>query len=314
MSSLNITPALAQYPGENSHELLRLAYDAMDVANDVTVYPDVKNDLRLTTLAISKIVKPFSSTFSPSSDVINFIPRTISVKVGKADLEVAPEDYRNTYLAHFMQKGVTRTPEDLPFEQFLWEDVMRQFGEELNSETAYFGVYNAAGTNAIAVADGYGTILAQLILGGEVIPNMIGAINSTDGVEQIKELYRRIPVKYRNAKTRLTAYMSHASYEAYEDSTEEKQYNSGTQDAMLKPKWARGADGILELKPVSWMGESERVIITPRANIVMAQDATTQDLAKMNVVQDVWTAKIGIAAALGFNFHYAPLIWCNEAL
>lgn len=313
-SSNAITSSLQNYLGENSADLLRIAYNSMDVWNDVTVLPDVKNKLRLTTLLIDNIVKPFTSTFSASNDVIKFIPREIGVDVAKADLLLDPEAYRQTYLAQFQKKGVTRSPDDLPFEQYVWEQIFEKFGAELNDTTAYFGSRNASGTSAADVTDGYGKILAALITATKVTPKSIGALDPETAIEQLKELYRSVPAPFQRPQTGLKAYMSKASYNAYEDNLENKGYNQGRGDDMLKPKWLRGAEGICELKPVTWMGSSERIIMTPQQNIILAADATDQDLAKANIVPDVWTAKVGIACALGFNFRYEGLIFCNETI
>lgn len=311
-SSSAITPAIQQYLGENSADLLMLAYQNMDVWNDVTVLPDVKNKIRLTTLLIDSIVKPYSSTFNPSLGKIKFSPREIGVDVGKADLLLDPEEYRQTYLAEFTKKGVLRGPDDLPFSQYVWEAIFAKFGEELNNSTAYFGVKNAAGTAAVDVTDGFGTKLAAMITATEVTPNTIGALASSTAQAQLLTLWRSIPEKFRVKKLAMTAYMSRSSYDAYEDGLDTKSYNTGLGESFLGPKYLRHSDGLLELKPVSWMAGSSRVIITPKSNIILAADATQQDLGKMNIVQDVWTSKVGIAAALGFDFRYAGYIWCNE--
>lgn len=68
----------------------------------------------------------------------------------------------------------------------------------------------------------------------------------------------------------------------------------------------------MQIKPATWMGQSKRVIITPVRNVLLGVDAISQALAKANIVQQVWTAQVGIAAALGFQWRYPGLIWCSE--
>lgn len=312
VQSNEITLEMKQYLGAHSGDLLTLAYQSMDVINDVTFYPDVKNKLILTTLEMDKIVKPFTPEFNPTPDAFRFKPRELDVKVGKAELTLIPEAYRQTYLAQFMTKGVSRTPADMPFEQYLWEAFFAEFGEELNDETAYHGVYNAAGATAIDVADGYGKILADLVTAEEVTPEVLGAITATDGHEQLLQLWRKKVVgKYRKKSWKWTMYMAHKTYEAYMDSLDALPGNVGRGD-LTAQKFLRKSDNLCELKPVSWMGSSSRIMLTPFRNILCGGDAVTGDLAKANVQERMWGADIGIAAALGFNFRYAPLLFCNE--
>jgi uncharacterized protein with GYD domain len=230
-----------------------------------------------------------------------------------AILSVIPEAYRQTYLAQFQGKGVTRTPEDLPFAQYVLEQIFEKFGGELNDTTSYAGEYDANGASAIDVANGFGTILAAEITAGNVTPEVLGAINSANAVSQYKKLWRKVPSKWRKKKLAWTMYMSHENYEAYEDNLETLNVNTGRGDDMLKPVTLRGSAGLCTLKPVSWMGASDRIILTPKANMIVGGDAIEQDLAQMNIVQNMWGFDLGIAAAIGFQFRYLPLLICNEA-
>lgn len=309
--SNEITSEMLQYAQEVRNDLLMLAYQSMDVMNDVTFYPDVKNTIVLSTLEVDDIVKPFTSTFSPTNDAFRFVPNELTVKVAKADLLLDPEKYRQTYLAQFMGKGVSRTPDDLPFEKYVWESIFAKFGEQLNDETAWDGVYDAAGSDAVDVADGFGTQLESKLTATTVTPTVTGAITSSNAVAKFKLLARTIPNKMRKKSWNWTLFCSNTDYEAYEDNLETLNVNTGRGDDMLAPMFVRGTRGMVTLKPVSWITD-RRLLLTPKSNIIMGADAITGDMAKLNIVQDVWTAKVGIAAALGFGFRYDPLIICNE--
>lgn len=311
-ASNQITSAMQQYVGEKSGELFMLAYQSMDIINDVTFYPDVKNKLILTSFEIDDIVKPFSTTVSATNDVFRFIPRELNVDVAKAELRLQPELYRQTYLAEFMKPGVAIKPEDMPFEQYIWEAFFKKFGEQLNNTTAYFGVKNASGTTAVDVTDGLGTILAALITATTIVPNTLGAVNSTNALSKFKTLARLVPAKYRTPAWGWTLYLSIASYEAYTDNLDTLLINTGRGDAIGNKKWLRGYEGIMELKPVTWMGASARLILTPKANIIMGGDALEGDLQKVNIIPELWGSLIGMAAALGFQFRIPGLVYCNE--
>jgi hypothetical protein len=304
---------MQQYLGKHKAGLFMLAYAAMTVFNDVTVYPDVKNKLIMSTLITKDFVKPFNTTFTGTADAFKFVPRELDVRVGKGELQIFPEKFRQTYLAYMQTPGVARTPQDLPFAGYIMEAMFKQFGQELNSQTVYNGVYDAAGNNAAAVADGYGTILAGLITDGDVSPTVLGAVDSTNALEQYKELWRGIPEKNRDhAGYTWTAFMSRSKYEAYTDNLDNLQINTGRGDDIPNTRFLRGSEQKLELRPVSWMSGSNRILITPKENIVMGTDQTTLDLATANIIQQMWGFDLGIAAALGFNFIHPELIYCNE--
>ncbi len=88
--------------------------------------------------------------------------------------------------------------------------------------------------------------------------------------------------------------------------------NTGRGDDIPNKTSLRGSGTLLNMHPVSWMGGSSRIIITPKSNIVMGADAIEGDLAHANIVQQMWGFDMGIAAAMGFQFRYPGLIFCNE--
>jgi len=313
--SNEVTNEMRQYLGEHSSDLLMLAFQSMDIINDVTFLPDVKNKMILSHFEIDNIVKPFKAEFEAKPDAFRFKPRELDVKLGKAELTVIPEDYRQTYLASMMpKKGVAREPGDImPFEQYIWEGIFSKFGEELNDSTSYFGDYNPAGNAAVDVADGYGKIIDDLVDDDLIVPQTLGTINNTNALDKFKLLWRNVPNKYRTSRWKWQMYMSMSKYEAYEEYLESKNYNTGRGEDMLNPVYLRQSRGLCELKPVSWMGNSNRIILTPKLNMLMGADALTGDLAKANIIQQMWGFDIGVAAALGFQVRIPGLMYINEA-
>jgi len=311
--SLKITGDLQTEIGTHSADLMRQVYSNFDAWNDATIIPGVKNEITLTKLFINNLIKPWSGTFTPTVDAVEFKPRKLSVKVGKAELKVIPEDYRSTYLAQFMKPGVARTPEDLPFARYILEDVFAKIGEELNTVTAYNGVYNGAGTAAVDVANGWKTELGTMITGAEVTPTVTGTLTSSDAFTKIKGMLDAIPDKYKVPGLKLKIYLSRATYNKVlaEIRTFDIMFGKGFEGT--RPTWFPDYENIVELKPVSWMSGSNRVIITPQDNLVILTDDTVVDLAKINVVQEMWGAQLGIAFAIGFNFA-SNMIWCNDVV
>lgn len=314
-TKVDMSQVIGDYAAKNSRSLIVQAFNEMDAIRDLTFLPDIKNTMRLTTLLIDNVVKPFTSTFEGSQDSIKFIPRDINVHAGKAEFTLDPESLRQDYLAEFMKPGIGRTPADYPFERYVFDQIVAMFGSALNDETVYFGELDSSGTTARDVTDGLKKHLEDMIadLTDPIVPVNIGALDAATGYEQLRELYATIPTAWKKRRHNLTAYMSIPSYEAYQDSLDLLSTNTGRGEAGRDDLSLRGTNGILRICPATWMGDSERVFVTPKANAIIGGDSMSQDLGKINVVQNMWTADLGIAAALGTQFRHKGFIWCNEA-
>jgi hypothetical protein len=132
--------ALAAFPGKYERQLFSTMINSMDIVKDITVMPNVKKKINLTKLKIKKGVRPYSGTHEPDTGDFIYTPRVLEVKVGKRDILIDPEDYRNTWMAEEAGAGSGASKKTIPFEQYVWAEVMKALGAELNDETAYFGL------------------------------------------------------------------------------------------------------------------------------------------------------------------------------
>lgn len=132
--------ALAAFPGEYEKQLFSTLINGMDIAKDVTLLPNVKKKLNLTKLRIKKGARPYSGTHEPDTGDLIYTPRVLEVKVGKRDLLIDPEDYRATWMAEQVGAGSGASKKTIPFEQYVWAEVMKSLASEINDETAYFGL------------------------------------------------------------------------------------------------------------------------------------------------------------------------------
>lgn len=132
--------ALAAFPGEYEQKLFSTLINSMDIAKDVTLVPNVKKKLNLTKLRVKKGARPYSGTHEPDTGDLVYTPRVLEVKVGKRDLLIDPEDYRATWMASQVGAGSGASKKTIPFEQYVWAEVMKALGSEINDETAYFGL------------------------------------------------------------------------------------------------------------------------------------------------------------------------------
>lgn len=132
--------ALAAFPGKYERQLFSTMINSMDIAKDITLIPNVKKKLNLTKLKVKKGARPYSGTHEPDTGDLIYTPRVLEVKVGKRDLLIDPEDYRSTWMADEVGAGSGASKKNIPFEQYVWAQVMKALGAEINDETAYFGV------------------------------------------------------------------------------------------------------------------------------------------------------------------------------
>ncbi len=167
--------------------------------------------------------------------------------------------------------------------------------------------------NAEAIAPGFAKHLADLITAGSVTVTATGVIDNASNyaMASLREIWGDVPDPYKNKG--LKAYMSRSVYELYLSDYADKVGKFTEGDSSGK-RYLYLSDGKCELCPVSWMSGSNRVIMTPKENVIMGTDL----LSDMNVIEIVkstlWTIKAGISFVIGFKFRDASAIWCNDAV
>jgi hypothetical protein len=132
--------ALAAFPGEYEQKLFSTLINSMDIVNDITLVPNVKKKLNLTKLRVKKGARPYSGTHEPDTGDLVYTPRVLEVKAGKRDLLIDPEEYRATWMASQVGSGSGASKKTIPFEQYVWAEVMKSLGAEINDDTAYNGL------------------------------------------------------------------------------------------------------------------------------------------------------------------------------
>ena len=100
MSALNLVNAktLQSFIRTYHTTFLSLLYSNFETSKYVTHHAMTKGDKILTQIIIGDIVKRWKKTFDPTADAVDFNPRTLSTELVKADLEIFPQDFYETYL------------------------------------------------------------------------------------------------------------------------------------------------------------------------------------------------------------------------
>ncbi|WP_299755269.1 hypothetical protein [uncultured Pontibacter sp.] len=295
-----------QYAKKYKSQLLALALLDQNVFADFNVLPGIKDEFVLTTLRMGNVVKPYTKNWNPSTGG-ELEPRTLKVHLGKVELEEEPLKYRTTYLGFLMKAGVNE--KDHPFEKFFTEEVMRKMKSEINLETTFNGVRNAAGNSAKDLANGFLKIIEDEITALKVTPIVTGVIDNSNAVAKLKGMYKGLPKQYREVM--MNIYCSYEDYDAYCENYQTKNgalpYNTQYEHVYLE-----GSNRRAKLVPKAGFGDSRRIIMTPLENMCIGVDlASDQEKIGINNA-DVWVVKFYAAFAYGLQIAQLDALFVND--
>lgn len=262
--------------------------------------------MKLTKLKVLAGAKPFTDVFEAAGDALEYSGRDLVVRMGKRELLISPTKYRQSWMSEVMKPGVN--PEDIPFAEYVWNQVMLELAAEINDSTAYNGVYNAAGATAADIATGFAKLIADEITATNLVPVVTGAITNTNAVSKFEQMWKSLPVTYRKAGANL--YCSFNSYDKYQEDYREK-YGKYMEVPDGGYGYIDGSSRKGVLKPVTWMNTSSRLITTPKENLLLGCDLLS-DLNKINTVPALWTMQVGIAFGIGFQIRDLEAIKVND--
>lgn len=140
--------AITQYATANMKPLISTLVNSMDISKDISVMTNVKNKADLPKLTVGKGLKPYTGTFASENNVLAYTNRQLVLGIGQRDLQIDPEDYRSTFLVQYSAPGSNAVNKEgqIPFRQYLNEQIMLKLGAEINDYTAYFGFDNSTAT------------------------------------------------------------------------------------------------------------------------------------------------------------------------
>lgn len=224
----------------------------------IQVRVNVNTPQALTKLSASGGPRPYRSQddFNGGAE---FTDRTLTAFQGKWDHDFDSENFRNTYLADLP---------DMPFEDAAVDQVSKTYLDSLIRQTLWLGVRNAAGTGAADLCNGWGTIIASEITATNITPVVTGAVTAANAVTQVELVCDSMPIWMKEKS--YIVYCSHNVFEKYC-----KHYR-----ALNGFKFDPGVTGDYKLdnkngvlRPVAFMGSSQRIVATLPNNLVFGTDA-----------------------------------------
>jgi hypothetical protein len=304
------TTALAAYAGRYERALFATLRQKLSIFNDITVYPGIKSTVRLTKLTVNDGIRGYREEFDSKDDDLSYSGRDISVELLKRDIKINPLKYRTTWMSEAMKPGVN--PDDIPFAPFVNEAIMKQIAQEINK-----GSYLAAKGDMSTLAksfDGLGTIVAKAInaetaeAGTGLVPVATGAITNTNAVSKFEQMTRAMAPEFQEEG--FEHYVSKDLSDKYNDDYREryKKYVTMNDDGTY---FIDNTAKRIKIVPCTWMGSSQRIITTPKLNLLAGVDALG-DTDKIHTDLELEIIKYRILFALGFQIRDLDAIKVND--
>lgn len=200
--------------------------------------------------------RPYRENDDSASQGVVGTDRTLTARKAKWDFLYDPEKYFNTYLA----KGASD-----PYYQFSLNVLSEAFMAAINDSVLGSGVYNASGSTAAAIADGFLTTIAAEISGGGLTAIATGAVTSSNAVEKVDVMIAALPewMVQKGGVVLCSRTVFNYYVQRYRSlyNYQFKANADGEYQIDNYPSW--------KLKVASWMGSSNRLIATIKDNLVV---------------------------------------------
>ncbi|MBE7177730.1 MAG: hypothetical protein INR69_15080 [Mucilaginibacter polytrichastri] len=304
------TSALAAYAGKYEKKLFAVLRNSLDILQDVTTVPGIKNTLKLTKLSVKDGVRAYREQFDAADDDFKYSGRDLSVELLKRDISINPLKYRPTWMSEVMKTGVN--PDDIPFAGFVSEQTAIKVAQEVN-DNCYLAV-KGAGTSVATTFDGLGTLIAAAIAaetavaGTGIAPVATGAISNTTAVAKFEQMMKAMPVAYRRAGFNI--YCSFDTFDKYNEDYREK-YKKYLEQNTNGEYYIDNTGRKVRIVPATWMGTSQRLISTPKENLLAGVDGLG-DMDKIHTDIELEILRWRMLFALGFQIRDLAAIKVND--
>ena len=243
-------------------------------SSGIKVYKNLIAPLPLPKLSTTGEPRPYRSQDDTAGNGVKFTDRILTARQSKWDMDIDYEEYRNKYL----NDGT-----DQPFAKWIVQQVAASYLAAINNKTMYLGVYNAAGTGAVDVATGFGTIIAAEITATNLTPITTGALTTSNTVAGVELVTESMPAWAKDEGG--PVYCSYATLEKYK-----KNYRTSYGYNFNKNEMGMFQldNSKFWLEPASWMNNSQRIIATLKSNLAVGVEGTNVKVAasaRRNVIE-----------------------------
>jgi hypothetical protein len=284
LSITELAAKLGAYYRENRDILISETLLDFDASDSFEVWDDVSDEVPLPNLSITDLIKPGDdTTFTPNNNSLNFGARILKVRNWKVDLLIQPRLLEKTWLGAFKKPG--SGTQNLIFEAYIFNYIIKKIKENLRLQSVYRGVYNAAGVTPIDVMDGLLTLVTTEVAAGNITPVVTGAITQVNVVDKLLLTYDNLGEAYK-------APVLNPAFVATDSSA-----------MMVRPLMNQmplsGTNCLLKREP--GLGTSQRLICTEKENKVYGTDSLN-DENSFKIQEFERSLKIMVDAKSGVQF------------
>ena len=306
ISALNTT--LGAYARQNKAEFFKRALK-QSTRDLFKTYGSIIDELPLPRLRTASMLKPYSAGggFSATANALNFSARNLKARRCSFDVQIVPLDLYQSWLGQ-VEGAPPSSPFDIPLEDFTMEAIQERIIDDLEI-AIWTGTYNASGTTPAATMDGILTLITAAIVATEIPAGNVydgEAIDVSNAFDQVKGIREKIAPEYRQKE--MLCLMSQSVYdlylEAYRAEAGAVVYNKDYDQMYVEGTRAK-------IVVVPGMGTSQRVVFTPKDNLVYGYDVDSVG-SNIEVQPFDRTLKIMGDFRAGVNFCDGQVIWTND--
>lgn len=261
---------------------------------------------------------PASDDFNPK-EVLDGKSRMVSFKEADIDMKVTLsqiEAIYKTYLGWIKTAGRTQAEVNAnPFELFFLNYVVGRHFEFIAEQTAWGGVYNATGSGAGSLADGFLTkFLAGQAVGGDIASSHVfdgEALTESNAYAQfngVADLVRDVKPKLLRQALQLSC--GQVSYDKYRRNRRvlfKEHVGPGEQPATLDDY------SNIKFKIDPGLADSDAIVITPKRNLLFVCNENPGAYS-LNIVKQIKHWELNIRASLDFDYASGDLLFKNDQL
>lgn len=291
--------------GQNMKSLLTLIKQKTITPSYATSIITENDQYKASRATIGSVLQGFQKGFTPRGNP-NFSPRKFDLFNMKIDLDLYPDDIKESYLG-FLSDIKQEDRSKWPVVRYVIEKlVMPQLKSDLETKAYYKGVYNAptAGTPSSASESMDG--IRKLLLDGN--PNLLGlgSLDADDIFDKVEDSVLKVGDEMDGVP--MLMFMSPKKKLLY---FRDKRNTHGTDNNYDKNK-ALTIDGRPEWEIVGLpgMADTDDLIITPRSNFLNLRKMKGYNQPKVETLKrevflmlDFWE---------GFAFGLDELVWFNN--
>lgn len=297
--------ALQAYTEQFSTELFNRAYWGFDAATEALILEGVKGRITLTDLEISEnIWKRASGDFTPTPNIVNYVPRTLSVVAADADILIEPYKLASSYLDVMKKAG--QNVGDIPFEGQVMAGLVIAMSKQM-SKTFWQGkeTANPQPTDLLNLLfDGYIELCKKArTQGASVVPVPGGAYTKSNVLAHFNSMFE--PLGAEAIQNGVVSYSNRKIMTLYHQALSED-------NKYFRPEVKRNKAGVIEAVEmkdgIGWLiakndyGTSNLVSMTQRNNIVWATDQLADQTAEFEIKEQIKKVKqMSVRAMFGMN-------------